>query len=58
MSIPISHFFSLLREVSIMAVGIQKEKVCVCGGGFFTSNGSGSTLIKMLDLVNESIACC
>ena len=31
MSIPISHFFSLLREVSIMAVGIQKEKVCVGG---------------------------
>ena len=34
-----------------MAVGIQKEKR---GGGFFTSNGSGSTLIKMLDLLFNS----
>ena len=49
--------FPVKRGVNHGSGHSERESVCV-GGGFFTSNGSGSTLIKMLDLVNESIACC
>ena len=51
MSIPISHFFSLVKRGVNHGSGHSKREG---GGGFFTSNGSGSTLIKMLDLLFNS----